>query len=125
MSKTGTSAIEALNQLKLEPQMVGSCHDVHGANLICEVMGSKGAEAIETFMEMCGDRVHLYPGAIKIGEMQLKLIHHTKLFLAHLDLSKDQIEDEMNFLTEFLLQGQRVAMPAQNLVGSLQKEDVR
>jgi len=95
MSRTGTSAIEALNQLKLETQMDGRCYDAHPGSLICEVMGSKGAEAIEIFMEMCGDRVHLYPGAIEIGEMQLKLIHHTKLFLAHLGLSKDQIEEEI------------------------------
>jgi len=92
---------------------------------MCEVMHKKRAEAIETFMEMCGDQTRHYPLAVEIGEMQLKIIHHAKLFMAHLDLSKEVVEVELDSLREFLLQGQRLAMPTQNLVCSLQKEDVR
>ena len=125
MSKTGTSAIDALNQEQSGAQRDGNFNDAYSGHLMCEVMHKKSVEAVVTFMEMCGDQTRHYPLALEIGENQLKIIHHAKLFMAHLNLSKEVVEVELDSLREFLLQGQRVAMPTQNLVCSLQKEDVR
>ncbi|MHA2024101.1 MAG: hypothetical protein ACTSWQ_10615 [Candidatus Thorarchaeota archaeon] len=107
MSKSGDSAIDALNQEQSGAQGDGNINDAYSGHLMCEVMHKKSVEAAE------------------IGEIQLKIINHAKLFLAHLDLSKEVVEVELDSLRDFLLQAQRLVMPTQNLVCSLQKEDVR
>ena len=117
MSKSGSSAIDVLNQLKPDPQIDESFYDAHAGFLMSVKLPNKGDVGIVSFLTMCRHLGQIYDLSGKISDIDQQTIGLFKLFLEQfIWLKKDLVAKEMETLGNFLSWAKREGFTIQDLV---------
>ena len=117
MSKSGSSAIDALNQLNVEAQIDESFYDAHPGYLMSAKLQNKGDVGIVSFLTMCRHLGQIYDLSGKISDIDQQTIVLFKLFLEqYIWLKKDLVAAEMQTLGDFLSWAKREGFTMQDLV---------